>query len=82
MGHMMAPPKCFCPMYPNALEEEAEAWGLLILIYAASKNYFWVPRLSGVTMATSLSGSTRKFLKLSFLMFPYNEILKVFKSKI
>ena len=35
-----------------------------------------------VTMATSLSGGTRDFLKLSFHMFPYNEILKVFKSKI
>ena len=30
----------------------------------------------------SLSGSTRDFLKLSFHMFPYNEILNVFKSKI
>ena len=42
----------------------------------------WFPRLSGVTMATSWSESTRDFLKLSFHMFPYNEILKVFKSKI
>ena len=32
--------------------------------------------LSSVTMATSLSGSTRDFLKTSFHMFPYNEILK------
>ena len=32
-------------------------------------------------MATSLSGGTRYFLKLSFHMFPYNEILKVFKVK-
>ena len=31
---------------------------------------------------TSLSRSTRDFLKLSFHMFPYNEILKVLKSKI
>ena len=45
------------------------------------KSYFWFPRLSGVTMATSLSGGTGDFLKLSFHMFPY-EILKVFKSKI
>ena len=35
-----------------------------------------------VTIVTSLSGSTRDFLKLSFHMFAYNEILKVFKSKI
>ena len=33
-------------------------------------------------MATRFSGDTRDFLKLSFHMFPYNEILKVFKSKI
>ena len=46
------------------------------------KSYFWFPRLSGVTIATSLSGSTRDFLKSSFNMFPYNEILKVFKSKV
>ena len=32
-------------------------------------------------MATSLSGSARDFLKLSFHMFPYNEILKVSKVK-
>ena len=38
--------------------------------------------LSSVTMATSLSGGTRDFLKLLFQMFPYNEILKVLKSKI
>ena len=37
--------------------------------------------LSGVTIATSLSGSTRDFLKLSFHMFPSNKILKVFKAK-
>ena len=33
-------------------------------------------------MATSLSESTGDFLKISFHMFPYNEYLKVFKSKI
>ena len=45
------------------------------------KKLFLVPGLSGVTIATSLSGSTREFLKLSFHMFPYNEILKVLKAK-
>ena len=35
--------------------------------------------LSGVTIAMSLSGSTQDFLKLSFHMFPYNKIFKVFK---
>ena len=46
------------------------------------RNYLWFPRLSDVTIATSLSRSARDFLKLSFHMFPYNEILKVFKSKL
>ena len=53
-----------------------------INLFSIKKSYFWFPRLSSVTMATSLSGGTRDFLKLSFHMFPYNEILKVFKSKI
>ena len=52
-----------------------------INLCSMKKSYFWFPRLSGVTMATSFSGGTRDFMKLSFLMFPYNEILKVFKSK-
>ena len=41
------------------------------------KSYFLFPMLSGVTIATSLSGSTQDFLKLSFQMFPWNEIFKV-----
>ena len=51
-------------------------------LWSIKKSYFWFPRLSGVAIATSLSGSTRDFVKLSLHMFPYNEILKVFKSKI
>ena len=51
-------------------------------LWSIKKSYFWFPRLSGVIIATSLSGSTGDFLKLSFHMFPYNEILKVVKSKI
>ena len=46
------------------------------------KSYFWFHRLSGVTIAMSVSVSTRDFVKLSLNMLPYNEILKVFKSKI
>ena len=46
------------------------------------KKLFWFPKSSGVPIATGLSESTRDFLKLSFHMFPYDEILKVFKSKI
>ena len=53
-----------------------------INLCGVKKSYFWFLRLSGVTMATSLSGSTQHFLKLLFHMFPYNEILKNFKSKI
>ena len=45
------------------------------------KSYVWFPWVSGVTIETSLSGSARDFMKLSFHMFPYNEVLKVFKVK-
>ena len=44
--------------------------------------YFWFPRVSIVTTVTSLSRSTPDLLKSSFHMFPYDEILKVFKTKI
>ena len=50
-------------------------------LWNITESYFWSLRFFGVTIATSLSGSTRDFLKLSFYMFPYKEILKVFKSK-
>ena len=39
-------------------------------------------RLPGVTIARSSLESTGDFVKLLFHMFPYNKILKVFKSKI
>ena len=51
-------------------------------LWGIKKSYFWFARLSSVTMATSLSGGTRDLLKISFHMFPYSEILKVFGSKI
>ena len=38
--------------------------------------------LSSVTIAMSLSGSTQDFLKLSFQMFPWNEIFKVISDLI
>ena len=44
----------------------------LILIHGGSKKVIWFPRLSGVSIATSLSGSTWDFAKLLFLMFPYD----------
>ena len=53
-----------------------------INLLSITKTYFWFSRLSSVTIATSSSESTRDFLKLSFHMFPYNEILKVFKSTV
>ena len=39
-------------------------------------NYFCLPRISIVTIAKSLLRSTRDFLKSSFHMFPYDEIVK------
>ena len=53
-----------------------------INLCSIKKGYFWFSRLSGVTIATSLSVRTRDFLKLLFHMSPYNKILTVFKSKI
>ena len=53
-----------------------------INLFSIKKSYFWFPRLSSITMATSLSGGARDFLKLSFHMFPYNGILKVFLLKV
>ena len=52
-----------------------------INLCSIEKSYFWFPKLSSVTMATSLSGSTGDFLKLLFHMFPYNEILKFLEVK-
>ena len=53
-----------------------------INLWSIKNSYFWFPMLSGVTITTSLSESTQDFLKLSFHMFPYNEIFKIFKSNI
>ena len=44
--------------------------------------YFWPPRISDITIATSLSKSTGDFLNSTSIMFSYSEILKVRKSKI
>ena len=49
-------------------------------LWSIKRSYFWFPRLSGVTIATGLLGSTRDFLKLAFHMFPDNEVLKVFQK--
>ena len=61
-----------------------DIWGGMMPpeIFLIKTTYFYFPRLSVVTIAASLSGGTLDFLTLSFHMFPYNKILKVFKSKI
>ena len=41
-GARCPPPKCFWPLYPNALEEKAETWWLLILTYGHKKKLFLV----------------------------------------
>ena len=77
------PPKMFLTTVPKRFG--GGSWNLVtfnINLWDIKKSYFWFPRLSKVTMATSLSGGTWDFLKLSFHMFPYEENLKVFKSKI
>ena len=82
MGGMMAL-KMFLTTVLKRLE--VGNWNVVafnINLWSIKKSYFWFPMLSSVTTATSLSRSTHDFLKLSFHMFPYNEILKVFKSKI
>ena len=82
-GGIDGPPKMFLTTVPKRFG--GGSWNLVtfnINLWGIKKSYFWLPRLSSVTMATSLSGGTRDFLKLSFHMFPYNEIFKVFKSKI
>ena len=52
------------------------------LSYGASKSLFLVPRIFTANVATSLLRKTRGFLKSSFYLFPYDEILEVFESKI
>ena len=47
-----------------------------------NKSYFWFPSILSVTITTSFLRSTSDSLKSSFHMFPYNETLKLFKSKI
>ena len=51
-------------------------WSIKKVIFGFSIGYPVSP------IAMSLSGSTPDFLKLSFYMFPYNEMLKIFKIKI
>ena len=52
-----------------------------INICSIKESYFWFLGLSGVTMVTSLSGSTRDFLKLPFHMFLIMKFQKFSKVK-
>ena len=79
---MMAPQNIFDHCAQTLRRRKLKLGDFNINLCSIKKSYFWFHRLSGVTMATRLSGSTRDFLKLSFYMSPCNEILKVFKSKI
>ena len=82
-GEHDGPPKCLPTTAPKSVGGGSR--NLVtpnINLCSIKKSYFWFPKLSSVTMATSLSGSTQDPLKLLFYIFPYNEILKVFKGKI
>ena len=64
---------------------EVGSWNFVtfnITLCSIKKYIFLFPRMSGVTIATTLLRSIWDFLNLSCHMFPYNEILKVLKSKI
>ena len=77
------PPQCFWPLCSKRLG--GGSFNLVtfnINVWSIQKSYFLLLRLSGLTMATSFSGSIPDFLKLSFHVFPYNEILKLFKSRL
>ena len=52
-----------------------------INLWSFNKRYFWFPRLSGVTIARSLSGSTRDFLKLSYICLIITKFLKFSKVR-
>ena len=79
---MMAPQNVFDHCAQTLRTRKLKLGDFYINLFSIKKSYFWFPRFSSVTIATSLSGGTLDFLKLSFHMFPYNEILKVFRSKI
>ena len=55
---MMAPQNIFVHCAQTLRRKKLKLGGFLILNYRVLKSYFWFPRLSGVTIATSLSGST------------------------
>ena len=76
---MMAPENVFDHCAQRLRRRKLKLGDFLILINLASENIIFG---SLGYPETSLSGGTRDFLKLSFHKFPYNEILKVFKSKI
>ena len=80
-GHKMTPQNVFDHGAQTLRRRKLKLGDFLnINLCSIKKSYFWSPRLSGVTMARSLLGSTRDFLKLSFHIFPYNEIFESFRK--
>ena len=79
-GGMMAAQNTFTTVLKRLWER---GWNLVTfnINLWSIKSHFWFPRLSSVTIETSLLGNTRDFLKFSFYMFPYNEILKFSEVK-
>ena len=81
MGDMMTP-KIFLTTVLKRLGRGSQNLVTFnIDLWSIKKSYFLFPKFFGVTITTSFSGSTTDFQKLSFHMFPYNEILRVFKIK-
>ena len=79
----MMSPKVFDPCGAQTLRRRRLKFVTLnITQWSIKKVIFGFLSNPGVTIVASLSGSTLDFLKLSFNIFPYSEILKVFKSKI
>ena len=77
-----SPPKMLFTTVPKRLR--GESWNLVsfnINLCSIKKSYFWFPRLSGVTMATSLSVMLEIFWSYHFIYFFITKFLKFSKVK-
>ena len=74
MKGMMAPQNVFGHCAQRLGGGRSNLMTFNINLWSIKKSFFWFPKLSGVTITRSLLGSSRDFLKLSFNMFPYDEI--------
>ena len=72
---MMAPQDVFDHCAQMLTRKKLNLVTFNINIWSIQKKLFCFPRLSGVKIES-------RFSALSFHIFPYNEILKVFKSRI